>query len=39
MESPELLNASLMLFRAKRDVFAEFLVDSAGQPVATIPYA
>lgn len=33
MESPELLDASFRLFRMKRDVFAEFLVDAAGHPV------
>ena len=34
MESPELLDACLKLFRAKRDPFAEFLVDESGRPVS-----
>jgi hypothetical protein len=34
MESPELLDACFKLFRMKRDVFAEFLVDSADNPVS-----
>jgi hypothetical protein len=34
MESPELLQACIMLFKAKRDLFKEFLVDEAGNPVA-----
>src|ERR1700761_5887969 len=33
MESPELLEACIKLFRFKRDMFAEFLVDAAGAPV------
>lgn len=34
MESPELLEACLKLFKVKRDLFAEFLTDEAGNPVA-----
>ena len=33
MESPELLQACLMLFNARKELFAEFLVDEAGNPV------
>jgi hypothetical protein len=33
MESPELLSACLKLFAAKRDMFADFLVDDDGNPV------
>jgi hypothetical protein len=33
MESPELLDACLKLFRFKRDMFGEFLVDPQGAPV------
>ena len=33
MESPELLEACLKLFRYKRDMFGEFLVDQEGAPV------
>lgn len=34
MESPELLDACFRLFRMKRETFAEFLVDAAGNPVS-----
>ena len=34
MESPELLEACIRLFRFKRDMFGEFLVDANGNPVA-----
>lgn len=34
MESPELLDACFKLFRLKRSLFAEFLVDPSGNPVA-----
>lgn len=34
MESPELLDACFSLFQGKRDLFAEFLVDAEGNPVA-----
>jgi len=34
MDSPELLDACLQLFRLKRDIFNEFLVDPAGAIVA-----
>lgn len=34
MESPELLEACIKLFRFKRDMFSEFLVDEQGRPVA-----
>ncbi len=34
MESPELLEACLQLFKVKRDMFAEFLNDEQGNPVA-----
>ena len=34
MESPELLEACIKLFRFKRDMFGEFLVDAQGAPVA-----
>ena len=34
MESPELLDACLKLFRYKRDMFGEFLVDQSEAPVA-----
>lgn len=33
MESPELLEACIKLFRFKRDIFGEFLVDEQGNPV------
>lgn len=33
MDSPELLDACFKLFRLKRDVFAEFLVDANANPV------
>ena len=33
MESPELLDACLKLFRFKRDMFGEFLIDTQGNPV------
>lgn len=33
MESPELLDGCFKIFRAKRDLFAEFLVDADGNPV------
>jgi len=33
MESPELLSACLKLFAAKRDMFADFLIDDDGNPV------
>jgi len=33
MESPELLEACIKLFRFKRDLFGEFLVDEQGNPV------
>jgi len=34
MESPVLLDGCFKIFRAKRDIFAEFLVDVDGNPVA-----
>lgn len=33
METPDLLDACFQLFEAKRDIFAEFLVDANGNPV------
>jgi hypothetical protein len=33
MDSPELLYACLQLFAVKRDMFSEFLIDEAGNPV------
>ena len=38
MESPELLEACLQLFKVKRDMFAEFLNDEQGNPVKSAPY-